>query len=363
MSDQPADPSAGPSGLTLAAIVVESYRLIIAAGFAVALILFGVAVITPARYSSTILLVPSTPSGGVSQLGGLASQLGLGDAVGGGVNPTASAVFLTKLATSDVILSRMLDDTLSKDDEPGARTSLLELASSDPVVSFGRRESEPRRRVRAVREIKRWVSAASDRETGSARISVRTKWPNVSLHIANRVAMELDRLNIELSTARATAERRFLEERLQDQQQSLRTAEGQFQRFLENNRQFGSSAALTFQRDRLQRDVALQQQLLTSLAQSLEDARLREVQNTPVVTIVEPARYPFLADPRKAFQRGVLGFLAGSTMVGVALVFLRLLEHRAAQGDSDSSRLLAGIDRLRAIGRRGTSAARAHQPS
>lgn len=352
MSHQPDSPAAEPSGLTIATIVADSYRLILGAGLGGALLLVVLAIVVPARFSSTILLVPSSPSAAGSQLGGLASQLGLGDALGAGASPTASAVFLAQLARSDVILSRLLADTVTTGDDPSERTTILELADPPRLLSFGGEDPVALRRVRGVKELKRWVSARSDRETGSTRISVRTNWPAVSLHIAERVATELDRLNIELSTARAAAERGFLEARLTEQQQTLRAAEGHLERFLQTNREYSSSATLTFARERLQREVGLQEQLLTSLAKSLEDARLREVQNTPVVTVVEPAQFPYLADSRNIVQRALLGFLALASVVAVATILLRLLRARATQGDTDAAGLLAALDRVRVLRRR-----------
>lgn len=339
--------------LGLVTIVTDARRSILVAGAVGAFLVVALTVVRPAKFSSTVLLVPTGPSAGaLSQLGGLASQLGLGDAVAGGASPTASVAFMAKLATSDVILGRLVDDSVVVGPDSSVRTTLLAVAAPAPLLQFGEPESDPRRRVRALKELRRWIAARSDRETGSARIAVRTKWPGVSLRIAERIAVELNHLNIELATARAASERRFLEERVENQRRTLRGAEELLQRFLEANREFGSSASLTFARDRLQRDVQLQQQLLTSLSQSLEDARLREVQNTPVVTVVEPALFPHMAEDRKVIQRAVLGFLGLSTLWLTGVILLRLLEARAAAGDGDAARLLALAHRWKLTGRR-----------
>jgi len=89
--------------------------------------------------------------------------------------------------------------------------------------------------------------------------------------------------------SQAAAERGFTEERMAEAQEELRAAENELQRFLQNNRQFQNSPELVFQHDRLQRRVAMRQQVYTSLVQSYEQARIDEVPNTPVITVVEYA--------------------------------------------------------------------------
>jgi uncharacterized protein involved in exopolysaccharide biosynthesis len=53
------------------------------------------------------------------------------------------------------------------------------------------------------------------------------------------------------------------------------------QAFLQANRQWANSPDLTFQHDRLERDIALRQQVYTTLVQSFEQARISEVRDTP----------------------------------------------------------------------------------
>ena len=55
-------------------------------------------------------------------------------------------------------------------------------------------------------------------------------------------------------------------------------------------------------RQRLQREVELQQQLVIGLAQQYEESRIREVRDTPVITVIEHPALPARADSRSAFS-------------------------------------------------------------
>jgi len=73
---------------------------------------------------------------------------------------------------------------------------------------------------------------------------------------------------------------------------------------------------LLFERDRLQRVVSLRERVAASLAESNEQARIDEVRNTPVITVVDQPVLPAFPDRRrlvfKAASALVLGVLLGA---------------------------------------------------
>jgi uncharacterized protein involved in exopolysaccharide biosynthesis len=109
---------------------------------------------------------------------------------------------------------------------------------------------------------------------------------------------EVDSFNLKSRQSQASQERRFTEQRLTQAQADKRQAEDELQAFLQRNRDFRSSPQLSFAYDRLADNVSLRQQLYTTLAQSYEQARIEEVRDTPVITIVEPPMLPARPDPR-----------------------------------------------------------------
>jgi uncharacterized protein involved in exopolysaccharide biosynthesis len=150
---------------------------------------------------------------------------------------------------------------------------------------------------------------------------VRTRWPSVSLWLANRLVQRVNQFNIETRRSQATAEREFVEARAVESERTLRDAEDRLQAFLQANRDIGGSPGLAFQRDRLQREVTRQNQLYTSWLQSREEARIREIRDTPVITVFENPRLAFQPVPRNLAMKVVLGGIAGA-MLGVLFAFL-----------------------------------------
>src|SRR2546428_650042 len=91
--------------------------------------------------------------------------------------------------------------------------------------------------------------------------------------------------NLERRQSRAAQEKRFVETRRTEARDELQVAEDRLKSFLERNRDYRNSPQLVFDQERLAREVALRQQLLTSLSQAYEQARIDEVRDTPVITV------------------------------------------------------------------------------
>jgi uncharacterized protein involved in exopolysaccharide biosynthesis len=153
------------------------------------------------------------------------------------------------------------------------------------------------------------------------KLSVTTRWPSVSLALAERLVQSVNQFNLETRKSQAAAERRFVEVQVGEAERALREAEDRLQSFLQRNRAIADSPELGFQRDRLQREVALRQQVYTSLVQSREEARIREVRDTPVITLLEGPRLPMVGEARKSVKKGLAGGIAGA-MLGVLIALV-----------------------------------------
>ena len=119
-------------------------------------------------------------------------------------------------------------------------------------------------------------------------------------------------------------------------ERALREAEDRLQGFLQRNRVI-SSPDLGFEHDRLQRQVTLRQQVYTSLVQNQEEARIREVRDTPVITVLENPRLPVVSEPRRSVLKGILGGLAGG-LLGAMIAFLAEGVSRARRQSSGEAR-------------------------
>lgn len=283
-------------------------------------------------WTASASFVPHGADAGQVGLRGLAAQFGV--AIPGGLaSASQSPEFYADLLSARVILGPIVDDTLVVEEE-GQRRAVLELLGVEAPDPAGLRE-------KGIEALGGRIKTSVARTTGVLTVSVKTAWPSVSLAIAERLVEELNRFNLQTRQSQAAAERRFVEERLASQRRMLVEAEGRLGAFLQANRQFRNSPNLTFEFERLQREVALHQQVLVSLAQSYEEVRIREVQDVPVITVIESPSLPVRPDPRGRLLRGLVGVMLGG-FLGVLMAFTGDVFARCrAEGDEEAMRFAA----------------------
>jgi len=220
--------------------------------------------------------------------------------------------------------------------------------------------NDPERRVeRARRAVSDMITVATT-PTGMVRLQVTSARPGLSQAMAASLIDLINEFNLQTRQSNAAAESRFVQERLNETQASLRRTEDELRAFLEANRQFQNSPQLLFEHDRLQRELMHQQQMYTGLQESYENARITQVRDTPLITVVEPPRRPVYPDSRRIPLRALLGTLVGG-MVGVLVAFLREFMFKGpARKDREYEMLqdawLDTLSDLRLVARRARSA-------
>jgi uncharacterized protein involved in exopolysaccharide biosynthesis len=81
----------------------------------------------------------------------------------------------------------------------------------------------------------------------------------------------------------------------------LDSAETKVLEFLESNREFRDAPQLVARYDHLQRDVTIKQEVLLTLSRSFEEARIQEVNDAPVITVIDQAIRP--VQPSRPLRR------------------------------------------------------------
>jgi uncharacterized protein involved in exopolysaccharide biosynthesis len=319
-----------------AALVRGRWRIVrwmILGGFVAALF----ATLRPITYSTVASFVPQAGETSASQLMSLAGQFGISLAPGGSRrSPDFYRTLLTSYALHDVIVR----DTFRVAELNDRELSFVDLFEIEAEV--------PAERLEMGREqVARILDTSSDNSTGIVSLSVSTRWPSVSLAITNALVDGVHAFNQRVRQDEAGAERAFIEMRLKAVRDELRAAEDSLQMFLIANRRFEGAPELVFQHDRLEREVQLRQQVLNSLTQSYEEARIRELRNTPVISMVETPKLPVLHDPRRRILFGLLGMVLGAT-VGVALALVSTTMTLNRAGGDDLEQLRGALQDLKA---------------
>jgi hypothetical protein len=274
------------------------------------------------QYKASAMFIPQATEATPSGLAAAAGQLGILIPTSGGVWGPPMYV---SLLSSRTLLEPVARDTVVIAEQNGRRVAIADLLEI-------REPNEALRVDETVQALMGMIHAAEVRTLGAVQLEVITPWPSVSLALAQKLVSGINRFNVVTRKSQATAERQFVETQAADAERALLAAEDRLRGFLERNRVI-SSPDLVLERDRLQRNVQLRQQLYTSLLQSREETRIREVRDTPVITVIEEPRLPTLGEPRRSIQKGILGGIAGAFLG----LFLALVAHIATRARREGS--------------------------
>jgi uncharacterized protein involved in exopolysaccharide biosynthesis len=299
-------------GLSIATVLLRSRRMILACVLFGAILGLVLGLLKPRTYTSGATFVPQQPEASASSLALAASQFGVKLPSGaGGWGPSV----YVELLRSWALLEPLAVDTVTVVEEGNRRVPVMDLLKVN--------SDDPRRRLElTVRKLGTIVSSREVKALGGVELHVTTRWPSVSLKLAQELVDGINRFNLEKRKSQATAERQFEETQAADAERALRDAEDRLQEFLQRNRltTVGSSE-VAFQRDRLQRELGLRQQLYTTLVQGRAEARSREVRDTPVITVLEEPRLPVVPQSRRVALKTIVGAFLGG-LAGMLAAFL-----------------------------------------
>jgi uncharacterized protein involved in exopolysaccharide biosynthesis len=242
----------------------------------------------------------------LSSLASIASQFGVAMPTG---DAGRSPAFYAMLLTSKTVLSTIVQQRFQP--STGGEIALLD------YLKAGGSGPDERTEV-AISKLSRKISATVDQKAGLVRLVVTLRDPRMSRDVARALLSEVDSFNLKSRQGQASSERRFTEQRLAQALADSRQAQDALQAFLQRNRDFRTSPQLSFEYDRLADNLSLRQALYTTLAQAYEQARIEEVRDTPVITVVEAPMLPARPDARPFARFIAMGLL-------LALIAARLL--------------------------------------
>ena len=310
--------------------VILRYRRTIIAFFLIGAIAGVLAArLKPSEYTSTTTFMPRASSGGASSpYAAVAAQLGVG---GIASDPTSSPEFYVDLLRSPTILRAAVTKPYTVGSGASARTVSL----IDPE----RGESQAQATETAMRRLVGDLNTRIEQKTSVITLGVTSETPQLSQQIAAHMIELLNSFDRNIRQSQAAAERRMLEERTQEARAALNTAENRLLGFLAGNRNFNNSPQLRFEQERLNREVMNRQQLYLGLAQSLEQAKIDEIRDTPVITVIESATLPIRPNARFTVVKAIVGGLVG-LLIGLMIAFVRAAARRNVQpGSAESDEL------------------------
>lgn len=267
----------------------------------VAVVVVGLSLIGKREWASSSSFLPQSrrAQGGLSAL---AAQFGV---TAPNLEGQPTPQFYADLLSSREFLYQLVLAKLDTGRGPNVR--LIQVLNVSAPDSARAAES-------AIRLLTSRVEAEVGPKTGLVTLRTRMSSPRLAYEVNRFLIDMLVRFNLETRQSQAGAERRFTESRLSEASAQLRVAEERQRDFSQRNRMFVGSPELSLERERLSREVAMRQQLYSTLLQSYEQARIDEVRDTPTITIVENPRVPALPLSRHVAIRGILGLLIGAIL-------------------------------------------------
>ena len=332
--------------LRFANTLLKRWRLAVWVPFIFGIAAVVISLLLPHQFRATATFRPETESSRLGLPGGLAniaSQFGVGVP-----RDTRSPSFYAKLLESRTLRSEVLHMPLPDPKDPSSPDSATVL---DRLLIEG--ETDEERLEAGRRFLAKAVTVRVDAGTGILTLSVETRDPTLSAAIANVALDRLMHFNLVSRQSSARERRVFVEGRVADTEDELRNAESELRRFQERNRQWEGSPALRLDYERLQRQVTLKQEVLLTLLRQYEEARIQEVNETPVITVIDRAVPPqYRSRPRRKLIVGAsvfLGVMFGVLTAFMAEYFQRVRERNAVDYDEFTTRLTDVRDKLRSL--------------
>jgi uncharacterized protein involved in exopolysaccharide biosynthesis len=337
----------------LVKILVSRWRILIVlpvvCGILAGLLTFLVA----PTYTATTTFVTAGQRDLTASLGSfanVASQLG----VGLPTNPTTSPQFFGDVLRSQGVMREVLRARLP---DPRVEHSSDSVAVEELYAP--QKGSAAMRTNEAVISLTRESSVSVNPRTNIIELHASSHYPTAAAFVARQFVVALNRFNLETRQTEARERRRFVGDRLREAQDSLARAERIQQDFLQANRgDLRGAPTLAAQYERIQRQIQTYQDLYTNFRREFETARVDEINDTPVITIIDTASVPL----KKSSPHRLLTMVAGA-MLGILFAIALLLVQaylerlrRRRPGDYDQFQELRRIF-LRTLGIRRANAA------
>lgn len=320
----PTGPDSEASFLEVTNLILRGRRTIVQWAFGGAVVFAVISLIIPPTYVAHTAFIQAEPARGLlsGSLGALASRFGVGAGAAG--EAALSLDYLQQTLLSQDVLDSVLLHPLYVARPAKVASGGVPRLQRDTVeigAFLGIDDRNPAKRLDKVRrKALKKLSVGTDQKSGIVRVSAGLRDPYVAAAFVRALEEALNQFNLHTRQTVSRANRGFLEVRTQEAKDQLGDAEGHLRQFYETNRRIADAPGLQFEEGRLKRQVDLAQQIYLTLAQQLEQARIDEVKDTPVLTVIETATPPVRKTSPK---RTILTLMGG--FVGAVLALLSML--------------------------------------
>jgi uncharacterized protein involved in exopolysaccharide biosynthesis len=318
-ADSLAFPEAGDqvSLLKYVNVLLKRRWLIAGVCFLAAAAAYAFSKMQPRQYEAAAVFVVAERSRG---LAGEQEDSVLGT-LGRFVNPIE---YYRKVATSASILDPLLQERFT-DPETRASRPLLD------ILKIEGKTAQERSYIGKM-ALRGSIELTNPRDLPNVMtLQVTAQSPQLAAELANRLTDRLRSYDVELKSANAKERVAFIDGQIRDTRDRLEKAEAALEQFVARNRVY-HDPQIDLQRERLEREVNVQQEIFLTLKKEIELARIAEKKEASSISVVDRATPPRShSRPRTLVNvalAGVVGF-----MMSVFLVFALEYWRSLAMGD------------------------------
>jgi hypothetical protein len=159
--------------------------------------------------------------------------------------------------------------------------------------------------------------------------------PELAYATAERAIALINDFNVARRRTQASAERQFAERRVAELRAEVAATSERWLDFLRRNRGYQTNFEQSFENEKLMREAEAQKGVLALMMNSYEQAKMDEVRNTPVITVIDRPAAPVVPDPRGLAMKLVSAVLAGLA-IGIVLALWAEFARVMNRGSADS---------------------------
>ena len=320
--------------LTLLTPLIERRRQIILGSMLLAALTAGVVAMIPRKYRAELSLTPVVNNRSGTALGGFAALAGATLNTGYQLTPAR----MVELLKSRTVLA-------------GVGRSRIGNDRPETVIDRFLGEKYTRNDEEEIQKhLQRILNVFTNKETGTITVAVEHSDSALARVIASRIVDSASQIFVRTSKAQAQQLRIAQEGRVEAAKAQLARAEERRREFNFANRAVPGFSPASVERERVNREVELAEQVYTQAATDRESAYARELEATPTVVVQDPLP-PVLPKVRKRMiMKTMIAGLASLVTISILVVIADFIRRRLARSDSESDRFkkaVATLPRLR----------------
>jgi uncharacterized protein involved in exopolysaccharide biosynthesis len=325
----------GVDALALLTPLIEKRRQIIGWVIVISLVVGLIAFALPRKYKAELSVSPVVNNKSGSALGGIAALAGATLQMGYQLTPAR----MVELLRSRAVLAGV---GYSRIGPQGGERIIDRVLGKHYTLN----DAED-----VQRHLDKLLTVTTNKETGTVTIAVQHQDSSLARVMASRIVDSASQIFVRTSRAQAQQLRIAQEARVANAATQLTAAEDKLREFNFANRATPSFSIAGMERDRLNRDIRMSEQVYTQAATEREDAYARELEATPTVVLQDPLP-PNLPQVRKrVIIKTVIAAVVSLILISLGVVLTDLTRRRLKRTDEDSARFrraVSGLPRLRA---------------